>query len=186
MNRLLFVMIALGFIIWLADPAGHPAATPMTTLPQEFKESSDRGDAKIVRRVERSRRPQAQGTAFIGTNAVVLQRGENGHFFVNAQVNGMPVRFLVDTGASTVALTTTDAQRVGLQFSRGEFDRVGTGASGAVNGTFVTLASVDVQGKSVTNVEGVIIDGGEISLLGQSFLRRMGKIEIAGDTMVIR
>lgn len=186
MNRLLYALIAVGFVIWLVDPAGQPASVPAATLPSTFREPGEAGDLKIVRRVERHRDKLAGGTAFTGGNAVVLQRGENGHFFVDAQVNGMPVRFLVDTGASTVALTTADAQRVGLQFARGEFDRVGAGASGPVNGKFVMLGSVTVQGKSATNVEGVIIEGGEMSLLGQSFLRRMGRIEIAGDQMIIR
>src|SRR5689334_9050019 len=50
-----------------------------------------------------------------------IRRAPNGHFFVNALVNGQPVRFLVDTGATTVALTVEDARRVGVPFDQASF-----------------------------------------------------------------
>jgi aspartyl protease family protein len=98
----------------------------------------------------------------------------------------MTVRFVVDTGASGVALTTADAQRAGLQFSPAEFEVIGSGASGPVSGKRVTLDRVTLGGKTVENVEGAILANSEMSLLGQSFLGRMGRIEIAGDRMTIR
>lgn len=69
----------------------------------------------------------------------VIERESNGHFYVYAKVNGELVRFLVDTGASGVALTTEDAQRVGLQFSPNEFEDIGSGASGVVRGKLVRI-----------------------------------------------
>jgi len=115
-----------------------------------------------------------------------LNRGPGGHFYADAEVNGMTVHFLVDTGASGVALTTDDAQRLGLIFSPDEFTVVGRGASGPVRGKFVTLNEVRLDGRSVEHVDGAIIEGGEVSLLGQSFLSKMGTIEMSGDQMVIR
>ena len=52
-----------------------------------------------------------------------IARSADGHFYADLMVNGAPVHFLVDTGASVVALTRDDAQKVGLQFSEGEFTR---------------------------------------------------------------
>src|SRR3712207_8230944 len=49
-------------------------------------------------------------------------------FYANVEVNGQLVRFLVDTGATGVALTEADAERIGLQFDRGEYEEVGMGA----------------------------------------------------------
>ena len=115
-----------------------------------------------------------------------LDRAANGHFFADAQVNGQTVHFLVDTGASGVALTIEDARRAGLQFSSNEFTSVGSGASGEVRGKLVSLDRVSLGGREVSNVSGVILEGGEMSLLGQSFLSQMGTIEISGDRMTIR
>jgi aspartyl protease family protein len=59
-----------------------------------------------------------------------IPRAPNGHFYVHATVNGQLVRFMVDTGASSVALTEEDARRIGESFSKDRYETVGTGASG--------------------------------------------------------
>lgn len=116
----------------------------------------------------------------------VLEREGNGHFYVHAKVNGELVRFLVDTGASSVALTAEDARRVGLQFSPSEFTYVGEGAAGPIQGKLVMLDTVEIDGKKVENVSGAILEGSELSLLGQSYLSRMGEVQMRGDYMVLR
>lgn len=115
-----------------------------------------------------------------------LERERNGHFYTYANVNGEPVRFIVDTGASFVALTTKDAERIGIPFSRGEFDVIAEGASGPVLGKIVELDSVEIDGKLVTDVKAGIIEGGSMSLLGQSYLSRMGEVQMRGEYMVLR
>jgi len=120
---------------------------------------------------------------------MVVQRQPNGHFYVDGTVNGQPVHFLVDTGATEVALTSTDASRIGLQFSPGEFQQVGYGASGAVLGKSVLLGNVAVGRNEVPNVRGVILAdaaGLNVSLLGQSYLEKISSVQISGDEMVIR
>ncbi len=114
----------------------------------------------------------------------LLERSGGGHFYADVEVNGELVRFLVDTGASGVALTERDAKRVGLDFHSGEYEQVGMGASGAVRGKFVTLDKVSLDGKAAHKIEGAILEGSEVSLLGQNYLGRFS-IEIRGDTMRI-
>ena len=116
----------------------------------------------------------------------VLEREDNGHFYVHAKINGELVRFVVDTGASTVALTEEDAQRVGLDINPSSYEYIGEGASGPVRGQLVTIDEVDVEGKVVDNVSGAVLKGSKISLLGQSYLTRMGEVQMRGDTMVLR
>jgi aspartyl protease family protein len=116
---------------------------------------------------------------------VRLQRQEDGHFYVHADVDGQLARFLVDTGASYVALSERDAARLGVEFSRAKYRVVGTGASGPVRGQEVMLGKVTVEGREVTEVRGVVLEGLELSLLGQSYLSRVGSIEMSGDTMVL-
>jgi len=116
-----------------------------------------------------------------------LDRKPNGHFYVDAEVNGGNlVNFLVDTGASSIALTVADAQRIGIPFSAADFDVVGTGASGPVRGQLVEIDRVSIDGKEVREVRGAVIEGLETSLLGQSYLSRIGGVEMAGDSMTLR
>ncbi|MEO7411681.1 MAG: TIGR02281 family clan AA aspartic protease [Sphingomicrobium sp.] len=118
---------------------------------------------------------------------VVLTRGSTGHFFTRAQVNGKPgVKFIVDTGASIVALTMDDARRLGIPVDPSKFTIIGEGASGAVRGQRVMLDSVDVDGIRVDNVRGVILENSTLSLLGQSFLGSVDQVSIAGDYLSLK
>ena len=117
----------------------------------------------------------------------VLEREGNGHFYTHAKVNDSGlVHFVVDTGASVVALTVDDARRLGIDVDPSEFTVVGEGASGAVRGKDVMLKSVEVDGKRVENVRGVVLEGSRLSLLGQTYLSRMGEVEMSGDYMVLK
>ena len=116
----------------------------------------------------------------------VLEREANGHLYVDAKVNGELVHFIVDTGATGVALTEEDARRVGLAFSPSEFEYVGEGAAGPVRGKLVTIDTIEVDGKTVEDVSGAVLQGGDLSLLGQSYLSRMGEVQMRGDYMVLR
>lgn len=118
---------------------------------------------------------------------VVLTRGSTGHFFTRAEVNGKPgVKFIVDTGASIVALTMDDAARLGLPVDPSKFTVIGEGASGAVRGQPIMLESVDVDGIKVENVRGVILESSSLSLLGQSYLGSVDQVSIAGDYLSLK
>jgi aspartyl protease family protein len=156
MKALLFFVV-LGLVVGLAWP-------------------SDRTAAPVASAVSSTSDDQPRET--------VLERSEGGHFYANVEVNGELVRFLVDTGASGVALTERDAERIGLDFDRGAYEQVGMGASGPVRGKFVTLDKVSLDGKAARNVDGAILEGSDISLLGQDYLGRFS-VEMRGDTMRI-
>ena len=183
MARWYLIIIIFGVIIGAMLPSGPTSAPLAREVGGTFSHES---------RPHESRRPDpfsadaaASPTAVSG-QGITLDRAPDGHFYADAQVNGATVRFMVDTGASGVALSADDAQRVGLSFFSSEFVAVGQGASGEVRGKIVTLDRVTLGGKSVDNVSGAILEGSHMSLLGQSFLGRMGTIEITPDRMVIR
>ena len=106
---------------------------------------------------------------------VRLVPGDGGHYFVDGQINGNPVRFLVDTGATSVAMNKHTARRLGIPYTvDGKKGMVRT-ASGTAVAYNVTLDEVKVRSVRLTRVKGTVIDGdfpGE-TLLGQSFLNRL-------------
>ena len=117
----------------------------------------------------------------------VIERSDDGHFYVDAEVNGQLVHFLIDTGASSVVLTMADAQHVGLPFSPGQFRVIARGASGDVSGQILKIGRVAIGRKEAFDVDGAVVaDGLDVSLLGQSFLSRIGTLVIDGDKMVLR
>jgi aspartyl protease family protein len=138
-----------------------------------------------------SGQPDAEGSGGpmyqqTGSGALTLKREWDGHFYADTQVNGTSIRMLVDTGATTIALSREDARRAGLGISIGMPNVVGRGASGDVKGEYVTLDRISLGGESATKVPAIVLDGGEKSLLGQSFLSKFASVEIKGDTMVLR
>ena len=121
-----------------------------------------------------------------GSGTVTLERSFDGHFYADAQVNGATVHFLVDTGASGIALAADDARRAGLAYDSHQAEVIGSGASGEVLGQFVRLNRVELGLRSVNDTPAVILDGGDRSLLGQSFLSKFDSVEVHGNTMVLR
>ena len=117
---------------------------------------------------------------------LALERGPGGHFHANASVNGATIPFIVDTGASTVALTVDSARSTGLYVDPADFTVVGTGASGETRGKRVTLDRLEIAGRTVEHVDGVVLEGLEVNLLGQSVLSKLAGVEMRGDHMVLR
>ncbi|AUH32163.1 retropepsin-like aspartic protease family protein [Paracoccus tegillarcae] len=110
----------------------------------------------------------------------------SGHFLLTAEANGEPVRFIVDTGASSIALSPEDARRIGLDPD----DLAYIGKAETANGT-VETAPVTIQQFAIgdivdTNVPAVVI-GAEISgsLLGMSYLRRFARVGFEGDLLIL-
>lgn len=121
-----------------------------------------------------------------------LVKSEDGHFYAEAMVSeddgpGSRVRFLVDTGATMVALTPTDAQRIGFDPDTLVYDVQARSANGMVRAARVRLDHVTVSGVRVEDVEAVVLEQGLAqSLLGMSYLGDLSKIEASRDTLILR
>ena len=115
----------------------------------------------------------------------VLDRSDRGHFLAVADVNGEPIRFVVDTGADMVALTEEDARRAHVDFDPNQFVAVRRGAGGLVRGQEVRIAKIVLDGKRATDVYGVVLEGADVSLLGHSYLRHVSDVQIKGDKMIL-
>jgi aspartyl protease family protein len=113
-----------------------------------------------------------------------LRRSPDGHFYADAQVNGTTVRFMVDTGASVVVLSGRDAQRAGIQLPAER--SVAMGVGGPIEVIPVTLERVAIGGIEARGVQAAVAEELPVSLLGQSYLQRVGTVEIRGDIMVLR
>jgi aspartyl protease family protein len=103
---------------------------------------------------------------------IVLTAGPGGHFITNGSINGKSVRFMVDTGATTVAMSQADAERIGLNYRNGQTAYVRT-ANGQVSVHRVTLSSVRINGVQVYDVDATVLPSQmDFVLLGNSYLTR--------------
>lgn len=126
-------------------------------------------------RMELSRDYNQGGYSTPEKQRLIIARGRGGHYWVNGSVNGNSMAFLLDTGASSVALNAVQARRLGIDFTAGQPLQVTT-ASGVERGWQVTLRSVKVGAIEVLGVEAVVLEGSfpTDALLGMSFLNRIG------------
>jgi len=129
-------------------------------------------------------RPTRPAGHFAG-EAITLERDRTGQFHVEARVNGNPTRFLVDTGADTIALTVADAEAAGIAVNPSGFVPILRTASGEGWGTLVKVDRIELGDTELTNVTAIVARDLAVSLLGQTALAQMGRVELAGDRMVI-
>jgi len=134
--------------------------------------------------IEGTRAGQTVQRNYYAGDRTVLRR-ENGQFYLTGMVNGQDARFLVDTGADMVALTTDDAEMLGIDVNPANFRPITQTASGIGYGEVVTIDHLDVAGRELKNVRAIVVDGLGVNLLGQSVLRKLGKIELQGEELVI-
>jgi aspartyl protease family protein len=129
---------------------------------------------------------QSDTAPAIGEAASVV-KAEDGHYWAEAAVNGQEVRFLVDTGASAVALTPDDALRLGFDPKTLNYSFTVTTASGQARAAQVKLNTVAVAGAEVDNVDAYVIESGlKQSLLGMTYLGRLSQFEATKSALILR
>lgn len=133
---------------------------------------------RAVIEVAGARRTLARGQHYSSTGAearqsVTLAADTRGHFITEGAINGRPIRFVVDTGATVVALPASDAVRLGIDYRKGPVAITRT-AGGVVPVYKVRFDSVRLGAIEIAAVDGVVIEQGlDIALLGMSFLNRV-------------
>ena len=121
------------------------------------------------------------------SQAAQISKAADGHYWAEALVNGARVRFLVDTGATAVALTAEDAQRLGFDPKDLNYAYQVTTASGQTRAAQVKLASVSVAGAKVADVDALVIEHGlPASLLGMTYLGRLSRFEATPSALILR
>ena len=120
------------------------------------------------------------------THVTAIPKASDGHFWANATVNSRAVRFLVDTGATVVALTPADAQRLGFDARNLTYDREVSTANGKTYAASVTLSAVGIGQSTVRNVDALVVkDGLTTSLLGMSYLGRLSRFEATPSSLIL-
>lgn len=115
-----------------------------------------------------------------------LRKEGDGHFWASARVNGVPVKFLVDTGASLVALSKRDARQLGIDTDNLQRNAEIRTAAGRVKAATTVLDKITIDGVTVKNVSAVVIEEGlEHSLLGMSFLNRLEGWDVTPQAIII-
>jgi aspartyl protease family protein len=122
-----------------------------------------------------------------GPKSLALQKSDGGGFYVMGQVNGAPVRFAIDTGASDIVLSPADAARIGVDPATLKYAAPSETANGVGYSAAFVVKTLVVGPVRLTDVPVAINQAPmSTSLLGMSFLRRLDSFEVRGDQLILR
>lgn len=163
----LFAAAALGLFAWRDAMTDESQAKPAVVEVSEE-------DAAI---------PQISSSQI---RTASLRKEGDGHYWATARVNGVTVKFLVDTGASLVSLNQRDARRIGLDLENLQRNVNVSTASGKTRGSAAVIEEISIDGVELEDVTAVVIDDGlEYSLLGMSFLNRLDSWAVTPNAIII-
>lgn len=170
---------------------GEPKALGAGESHQGVKVISVTGDQAVLdikgqrTNVRVGEAPVSQGARPGGANGskIVIPMGTGGHFFAQGYVNGKPIEFMLDTGATTIAMGVSDARRMGLDYQKGQMVRMGT-ANGLAQGYKIKLTTVKIGDVEVYDVDAIVGPDMPFALLGNSFLSRFNMNKTV-DLMVL-
>jgi aspartyl protease family protein len=160
------ILIGLGtFMAQMADKMSSAAASA-TTAP---------------------RRAAVEAEARASGRTLSIARDARGHFQTDGRIDGQRIDFMVDTGASVIALNEKSAARFGLRPSRGDYNATVSTANGTIKAARTQLAMVEIGGLVVHDVDAMVLPDEALSenLLGLSFLSKLKRFEYANGKMVL-
>lgn len=122
------------------------------------------------------------------SRTVVLRADRQGHFWIDGRVNQADVRFIVDTGATGIALSREDAESAGIHLQDRDFTLKSQTANGIARAAPVEIRTLQVGPLVVRGIRAHVIDGPMtgMALLGMDFLRRLDSFEVRGDRLTLR
>jgi aspartyl protease family protein len=130
---------------------------------------------------------QTATVAQAGIRSLSIPPDARGHFQTDGRIEGQRVDFMVDTGASVVALNEKSAARFGLRPSRGDYNAAVTTANGTIKAARARIAMIDLGGLIVRDVDAMVLPDEALSenLLGLSFLSKLKRFEYANGKLVL-
>jgi aspartyl protease family protein len=168
-NIMIFAAIMIGLGTFMAQMADKMTPAPASAAPS----------ARLA--------ITSDTTSDAGVRSLSIPHDIRGHFVAEGRIDGQRIAFMVDTGASVVALNESSAARFGLRPSRNDYRATVSTANGTVKAAPTRLAMVELGGLIVRDVDAMVLPDEALSenLLGQSFLTKLKRFEYANGKMVL-
>jgi len=172
-------------VLWLGGLAVYALFVNRGGLFPEQSQVAKPAAPSVAAAVRPPGQPLGQSPKAIVSNALTLRAGRDGHVYSEVSVNGVPIRMVVDTGATDVVLTLRDAAAIG--FSPGSLSFTGrtSTANGVTRLAPVTLREVRIGQLEIANVRAAVLEHLNVSLLGQTFLSRLDSYEMRDGVLTM-
>lgn len=166
-NIMIFAAIMIGLGTFMAEMADRMSSASATAAPRQMSALAT--------------------TAQAGHRSLSIPRDARGHFQTEGRIEGQRIGFMIDTGASVVALNERSAARFGLRPARGDYNATVSTANGTIKAARTRLAMLEIGGLVVRDVDAMVLPDEALSenLLGLSFLSKLKRFEYADGQMVL-
>ncbi|WP_249132063.1 MULTISPECIES: TIGR02281 family clan AA aspartic protease [unclassified Bradyrhizobium] len=166
-NLMIFAAILIGLGTFMAQMASKMAPAAATTAKQSIT--------------------PAVTVAQVSARTLSIAPDPRGHFATDGRIDGQRINFMVDTGASVVALNETSAARFGLRPVPGDYTSRVTTANGTIKAARAHLAMIEIGGLTVRDVDALVLPDEALSenLLGLSFLSKLKRFEYANGKLLL-
>ena len=177
-NLMILAAVLVGLGTYMAQLASSMSPAPASAKASPNQASPNKASAEIA---------PAQTVAQASGRSVDIPRDPRGHFFTDGRIDGQRINFLVDTGASLVALNEKSAARFGLRPSRSDYNATVTTANGTIKAARARLAMIELDGLIVRDVDALVLPDEALSenLLGMSFLSKLKRFNYANGRLVL-
>ena len=167
-NLMILAAVLVGLGTYMAQMADKISPAPASASP-----SPKKADTETV--------AQASG------RSLNIPPDARGHFQTDGRIEGQRISFMIDTGASLVALNEKSAARFGLRPSRSDYNAIVSTANGTIKAARTRLAMIDLGGLVVRDVDALVLSDEALSenLLGLSFLSKLKRFQYANGKMVL-
>jgi aspartyl protease family protein len=168
-NIMIFAAIMIGLGLFMLQQADRMTSTPALAKATLQETAS------------------SQTVAQAGIRSISIPRDDRGHFATDGRIDGQRINFMIDTGASVVALNEKSAARFGLRPSSSEYNAIVSTANGTIKAARARIARMEVGELIVRDVEAMVLPDEALSenLLGLSFLSKLKRFEYANGRMVL-
>lgn len=176
--------LAVGFVVVVSVVA----VGRLDNLDMAARDAEERADQRVAQTQTASPAPRIAAVQSQWGDEVRIAASPDRQFYVNADINRRTARFLVDTGASYVALRDSDARNAGIYTSWADYTYPVRTANGETKAALVTLDEIEVDGIRIDGVKAFILQDEQlaVNLLGMSFLSRLESVEARGGELILR
>ena len=167
-NLMIVAAVLVGLGTYMAQMADKMSVAPASASPSPTKVSE-------------------QPVVQVSGRSLDIPRDARGHFLTDGRIDGQRVNFMIDTGASLVALNEKSAARFGLRPSRSDYNATVTTANGTIKAARTRLPMIELGGLVVRDVDALVLPDEALSenLLGLSFLSKLKRFEYANGKLVL-
>ena len=172
-NLMILAAVLVGLGTYMAQVASN-----MSPAPAAAKASPNKASPKIA---------STQTVAQASGRSLDIPRDARGHFAADGRIDGQRINFMVDTGASLVALNEKSAARFGLRPLRSDYNATVSTANGSVKAARTRIAMIELGGLVVRDVDALVLPDEALSenLLGLSFLSKLKRFEYANGKLLL-